>query len=206
MLPAAYATPAAAVLALGGLLACFAGFRLFRIVLALYGCLIGAAAMIANVESPGLWMLILAAVVGGAVGAVLAIVAYFMVVGLVGAGLVAFLFAVVWRFIGGDPPTVLLVVGCVLGALAALSIVRYVVVFGTALAGAWTFLVGVLALSGDPQAMAAASAGDVLAALPIHGPAERWWLTAGWAVLALAGAVVQLRMSKGKGRGKGEKK
>ena len=204
MLPAAYATPAAAVLALGGLLACFAGFRLFRIVLALYGCLVGAALMIANVESPGLWMLILAAVVGGAIGAVLAIVAYFMVVGLVGAGLVAFALAVVWRFIGGDPPTAVLVVGCVLGALAALSIVRYVVVFGTALAGAWTFIVGVLALMGDPQAIAAASAGDIFAVLPIHAPAERWWLTAGWAVLALAGAVVQLRMSK-KG-GKPEKK
>ena len=30
MLPASYATPAAAVFAIGGLLACFAGFKLFR--------------------------------------------------------------------------------------------------------------------------------------------------------------------------------
>jgi hypothetical protein len=203
MLPAAYATPAAAVVALGGLLACFAGFRLFRIVLGLYGGLIGAALMIARMDSPSLWMLVLAALVGGVIGAVLAIVAYFMAVGLVGAGLSAFALIVAWRFFGGDPPTVVLVVGCVLGALAALSIVRYVVVFGTALAGAWTFMVGALALMGDPQAMQATSAGDVWSVLPIHAPADRWWMTAGWAVMALAGVVVQLRTSK---RGGKEKK
>ena len=40
-----------------------------------------------------------------------------------------------WRVVsGGEPPTVVLVVVCVLGALAALSVVRYVVIFGTALA------------------------------------------------------------------------
>lgn len=203
MLPAAYATPAAAVLALGGLLACFAGFRLFRIVLGLYGALVGAALMIASMESPSLWMLVAAAVGGGLVGAVLAIVAYFMTVGLVGAGLTAFAIIVAWRFFGGDPPTVVLVVGCVVGALAALSIVRYVIVFGTALAGAWTFMVGVLAFMGDPQAIQAATAGDVWGVLPIHAPAERWWMTIGWAVMSLAGVVVQLRTST---KGKTEKK
>ncbi len=199
----AYATPAAIVLTVGGLLACFAGFRLFRIVLALYGCLIGAFVTMASVESPGLWMLVLAAVVGGAIGAVLAIVAYFMVVGLVGAGLTALAMVLLWRFIGGDPPTVVLVVGCVIGALTALSVVRYVVIFGTALAVSWTFMVGVLALMGDVEAMQAASAGDVLMALPIDAPVERWWMTAGWAALALAGVIVQLRTSK---KGKTEKK
>ena len=37
MLPATFQTPAAIILVLGGLLACFAGYRLFRIVLAIYG-------------------------------------------------------------------------------------------------------------------------------------------------------------------------
>jgi len=37
MLPAAYATPAAVILLVGGLLACFAGYRLFRFVLGVYG-------------------------------------------------------------------------------------------------------------------------------------------------------------------------
>ena len=42
MLPASYATPAAAILTVGGLLACFAGYRLFRLVLGLYGFILGA--------------------------------------------------------------------------------------------------------------------------------------------------------------------
>src|ERR1700730_6747247 len=43
MLPAAYTTPAAVVLVVGGLLSCFAGYRLFRVVLGLYGFILGAA-------------------------------------------------------------------------------------------------------------------------------------------------------------------
>ena len=111
MLPAAYATPAAVVLAVGGLLACFAGFRLFRLVLGLYGGLIGAVVTIGMMESPGAWTLMVAAVVGGLVGAMLAIAAYFVGVGLVGAGLTALGLIALWRWFGTDPPTVVLVVG-----------------------------------------------------------------------------------------------
>ena len=42
MLPASYAAPTAAILAVGGLLACFAGYRLFRLVLGIYGFILGA--------------------------------------------------------------------------------------------------------------------------------------------------------------------
>jgi hypothetical protein len=192
MLPAAYATPAAVVLTIGGLLACFAGARLFRLVLGLYGGIIGAVVTIGLLESPSVWTLMIAAVVGGVVGALLAYAAYFIGVGLVGAGLTALGLIGVWRFIGGDPPTVVLVVGCVLGALAALSIVRYVVVFGTALAGAWTFLVGALALSGSAEALTVATSGEVWDLRPFQAPADQWWITIGWVVLALAGVFVQL--------------
>ncbi len=67
------------------------------------------------------------------------VAAYFIGVGLIGAGLAALALNALWRVVGGgDPPTLVLVLVCVLGALAALSVVRYVVVFGTAIAGAWT--------------------------------------------------------------------
>jgi hypothetical protein len=203
MLPTAYATPAAVVLALGGLLACFAGVRLFRLVLGLYGCLIGAFLTIGLIDSPSVWTLAMAAVAGGVLGAILAMAAYFIGVGLVGAGLTAFVLILAWRYFGGDPPTAVLVIGCVLGALGALSVVRYVVVFGTALAGAWTFVVAALALTGDPQAVQATTAGDIWTLLPFHAPAERWWITAGWAALSFAGVVVQLSTSR---KGKPAKK
>src|SRR5215475_12247923 len=42
MLPAAYGFPAAVVLIIGGAIACFAGYRFFRVVLAIYGFILGA--------------------------------------------------------------------------------------------------------------------------------------------------------------------
>jgi hypothetical protein len=138
MLPASYATGTAVLLAVGGLLACFAGFRLFRFVLGLYGFLFGAFIATSVMGTASTWALVVAAVAGGVVGALLMVAAYFMGVGLVGAGLAAFAMNVIWRFIGGDPPTWLLVIVCVVGALAALSVVRWVVITGTAIAvSAW---------------------------------------------------------------------
>ena len=42
MLPASLQTPAALVLLAGGVVSCFAGYRVFRVVLGIYGFIIGA--------------------------------------------------------------------------------------------------------------------------------------------------------------------
>jgi hypothetical protein len=203
MLPASYATPAAAVLAMGGLLACFAGYRLFRLVLGLYGFILGAFVTTSWMGASGTWTLIVAAMVGGLVGAVLMVAAYFVGVGLIGAGLAALVINLVWRMIGGEPPTVVLVIGCVLGALGALSVVRYVVVAGTAIAGAWTMIVGVVALLGDRDALRAASAGDVWVFYPLDPIPDRWWYTVLWVAFSVVGAAVQITTA---GRGGGKKR
>jgi hypothetical protein len=199
MLPAQYATPTAAVLVLGGVLACFAGYRLFRFVLGLYGFILGAVITTQMMGTSSTWALVVAALAGGVVGALLMVVAYFMGVGLVGAGLAALAVNVVWRFIGGQPPTWLLVVVCVVGALAALSVMRLVVIFGTAIAGAWTLIVGGLALVGDRAALHAASAGDVWILYPLDPLPSRWWHTALWVGLSVAGVVAQLATTKAGG-------
>jgi hypothetical protein len=203
MLPASYATPAAAVLALGGLLACFAGYRLFRIVLGIYGLILGAFVTTSMMGSSSIWTLAIAAVVGGLVGAALMIAAYFVGVGLIGAGLAALVLNLGWRVVGGEPPTIVLVIGCVLGALGALSVVRWVVVAGTAIAGAWTLIVGAVALMGDRDAMRAASAGDVWVFYPLDPLPDRWWYTVLWVALAVVGAAVQFATTK---RGGGKKR
>src|SRR5262245_60193384 len=136
MIPAPYATPATLILAAGGVLACFFGHRLFRFVLGLYGFYAGALVTTSIMAPSNTWGLIIAAVVGGIVGAGLMLAAYFFGVGLVGAGLAALVINVGWHYIAGaEPPTLVLIIGCVIGALAALSIVRYVVIFGTSIAG-----------------------------------------------------------------------
>jgi hypothetical protein len=203
MLPASYATPAAAVLALGGLLACFAGYRLFRIVLGIYGFIVGAFLTTSWIGASSIWTLAVAAIVGGVVGAALMIAAYFIGVGLIGAGLAALVLNLGWRFIGGEPPTVVLVIACVLGALGALSVVRWVVIAGTAIAGAWTLIVGAVALMGDRSALRAASAGDVWVFYPLDPLPDRWWYTVLWVALSVVGAAVQLTTT---GRSGGRRK
>ena len=202
MLPAAYVTPVAVVLAAGGLLACFAGYRVFRLVLGLFGFILGSFVTTSMVGAASVWTLMLAALVGGLVGAMLMIGAYFIGVGLVGALLAALGINLLWRVLGGEPPTLVLVVGCVLGALGALSIVRYVVIFGTAIIGSWTMIVGVLALAGNPSAIRAASARDIWVFYPLDPLPSHWWVTGAWFGLALVGVVFQLAQSKGKGKKK----
>ncbi|MGE5834794.1 MAG: DUF4203 domain-containing protein, partial [Acidobacteriota bacterium] len=105
MLPVRYAAPAALVLTVGGLISCFAGYRLFRVVLGLYGFFLGAMITTSTMGTANMWYLVLAAVVGGLVGAVLMVAAYFLGVGLVGAGLAALALNGVWRgAAGGAPP------------------------------------------------------------------------------------------------------
>jgi hypothetical protein len=89
MLPSAYLTPAAVVFAIGGFLACFAGYRLFRFVLGINGFILGALLTTSAMGTSSMWALAVAAIVGGLVGAVLMIAAYFVGVAIVGAGVVA---------------------------------------------------------------------------------------------------------------------
>ena len=58
MLPASLQMPAAIVLVAGGLLSCFAGYRVFRVVLGIYGFILGAllASSLMGTEQT-LWMM-----------------------------------------------------------------------------------------------------------------------------------------------------
>ena len=192
MIPATYTTLAAVIFLVGGLLTCFAGFRLFRIVLALYGFFAGA--MIgSHIPDPGnTWAVMMYGLVGGLVGAGIMVVAYFVGVGLIGAGLAALVLNLAWKMIGGEPPTLVLVIVCVVGAVLALNVVRYVVVFGSAIAGSWTALVGGLALMGNPAALKAASAPGVWVVYPVEIIPHQWWVLAIWFITTIAGIVVQL--------------
>src|SRR5690606_5439758 len=107
MLPATLATGTAALLAVGGLLACLAGYRLFRLVLGIYGFFFGAFIATSIIGASDTWTLVIAALAGGLAGALLMLAAYFLGVGLIGAGLAALALNVVWRFVGETPPPTL---------------------------------------------------------------------------------------------------
>ena len=71
MLPAAYGFPAAVVLIIGGAIACFAGYRFFRIVLAIYGFILGALSPLQGVGPDDLKIKSLLARIGNGVSEVI---------------------------------------------------------------------------------------------------------------------------------------
>ena len=202
MLPASFQTPAAILLVVGGLLSCFAGYRIFRIVLGIYGFILGALlASSAMGTDQTLWMVV-AAIVGGLVGALILIAAYFVGVALIGAGIGALVANVVAASLGREPHIYVLILLAIVGALAALALQRYVIVVSTAFGGAWTAIVGALALKGDRAAAQAAAHNEVWLAYPLNpAPGQRWVIVV-WLALSAAGVIAQLSMPAGKAKGK----
>jgi len=197
MLPGAYYLPVAALLIVGGFIACFFGYRLFKFVLAIFGFILGALAASSVFGVSDTTPMVIAAIVGGAVGALLLLAAYFVGVALVGAGLGALLANLLWTQIEGDPHPFVIVLFSVAGALLATWLQRYVIILGTAFGGAWTIIVGALAVMGDKTALNAAAAGDVWVAYPMTPAPGQRWVPYVWIVLGLIGTVVQMFITGG---------
>lgn len=198
MLPSTLQIPAAIVLLAGGLLACFAGYRVFRIVLAIYGFILGAllASSFMGTEQT-LWM-VLAWVAGGLVGALILIVAYFAGVALLGAGIGAAAAHLLWASFKAEPGMIAVIAFSVAGALAALALQRYVIIIATAFGGAQTALVGAAALLGDTGAAQAATRA-VYRVYPIDPMPNTYWDALISLGLGIAGLIVQLSITA-KGR------
>ena len=197
MLPATYQLPAALVLLLGGTVACFFGYRLFRIVLAIFGFIIGALIPSSVLPMSSTWAMLAAALVGGLIGSGILIAAYFVGVALVGAGLGAVAANLLFSATGQDPHFLVLALLTVLGAAAAMYLQRYFIIVGTAFGGAWTLIVGTMALLGNPGAITAAAAGNVWVAYPLDPAPGQRWVPVAWIVLGLIGTTVQLGWTGG---------
>ncbi len=193
MLPVAFHVPAGLVLLLAGLLACFAGYRLFRTVLTIYGFLLGAllaASFVAPANAP---TMLIAIAIGGIAGALLMFAAYFAGVMLVGGVLGALLFHSFWvQLVGREPAWMLVVLATIVGAAAAVYAQRVVVILATAFAGAHTAVAGILALMARRSARMPV-VDDVWIHRLAPSPAGPRWPFFLWLALAIAGAFVQFR-------------
>jgi hypothetical protein len=195
MLPAHFQTPAAIILVVGGLLSCFAGYRVFRLVLGIYGFILGALLASSFMGTDQTAWMVGAAILGGIIGALILIAAYFVGVALIGAGIGAMASNLIWASFDSEPNVFVVVVFAVAGALGALALQRYVIIVSTAFGGAWTALVGAFALMGDRLAVEAASRSDVWLAYPLAPAAGQQWVLLVWIVLGIAGVVVQLAIT-----------
>jgi len=197
MLPASYQFPAAVILLIGGIISCFFGYRLFRTVLAIFGFIFGGlmASSVFGISNTS--MMLIAWVVGGLAGAFVLIAAYFVGVALVGAGLGAVIANLVFSAGDRDPSVFMVILFSVAGAVGATYLQRYFIIVGTAFGGAWTMIVGAMALVGDRTALKAATSGDVWVAYPLNPAPGQQWVLAVWIVLSLIGAGVQLGVTGG---------
>jgi hypothetical protein len=196
MLPSSYELPAAILLTAGGLLACFAGYRLFRIVLAIYGFILGAMIASSIMGTTNTIGMVVAALAGGIAGALILVFAYFVGIALVGAGLGALVVHAVWGFTSSaDPPALLVIAASIAGAIGAMLLQRYVIVVGTAFGGAWTAVVGALAILEGGNVVHAATREDVWILYPFSAAQQARWTLLAWVALGLIGAAVQLAVT-----------
>ena len=206
MLPLSIQVPAAIVLLAGGAMACFAGYRLFRLVLGVYGFILGALLGSSMAGASGTWMVAAAAIGGGAVGALVLFAGYFVAVALIGAGIGALAVNLAWKPFGGDPHWAVILVVAAVGAIAAIKFQRYVIILATAFGGAWTMLVGAAALMAGPGAKAAASGSDVWIVYPSSAGPGGVWIYVAWFAVSLTGTYVQLHTGGGEAKARSKKK
>ncbi len=191
MLPLSYQMPAGIVLAAVGLLACFAGYRMFRLVLTVYGFVLGALFASTLVAPSDTAAVLIALVVGGLVGAAVLFAGYFIGVMLVGAGLGAIVAREVWAAWRGVEPGLLVTLVCAaIGAALALGSQRYMVILATAFGGAQTAVAGLVAFLAQRTPR---RGGDAVWIGHLGIPAvSRQWTFLTWVALGVIGTVVQI--------------
>jgi hypothetical protein len=197
MLPMSYQIPVAIAWLVGGVVSCFFGYRLFRVVLSFAGFVLGALMASSLVGSTDTTWMVGAAIVGGLIGMGVLYAGYYVGVALFGAGIGALLVNLAFSAGGDGPPFLIVLLASVLGAVGSMFLQRYVIVLGTAFGGAWTLILGTLAILGDAAARSAAAGGNVWVIYPLNPTPGRWWLPYAWVVLGVAGAAAQLGWTSG---------
>ncbi|MCM3881227.1 MAG: DUF4203 domain-containing protein [Vicinamibacterales bacterium] len=191
MIPQPYQLPAIILLIVGGVIAWSAGYRLFRLVLTLYGFILGALVGTSILGSSDTMYLVLGALGGGAVGALIMFFGYFVGVALVGAGIGALAVHLWWSRLGTDPHPFVVIFAAVAGAASAMALQRYVIIVSTAFGGAWTLLLGGLSLTEYGKRLAGRP--EVWIVYPLDPSPHRMAVVGAWCVLGLLGVMVQLR-------------
>ena len=185
----------------GGVISCFFGYRLFRTVLAIFGFVLGGMLASSVFGVSNTTMMLVAWVLGGLVGAFILIFAYFLGVALAGAAIGAAVANVMFSIGNRDPRALVIILCSIAGAIASMYLQRYFIIVFTAFGGAWTMIVGAMALVGDRTALKAATSGDVWVAYPLNPAPGQRWVPIVWIVLSLIGAAVQVGITGGeKGR------
>lgn len=193
-LPAGLSHALVAISILIGVLQCFFGYRIFRIILGLIGFFIGSAVMaFVGYAMFGLAaMAFLAGVIGGLVGAILLAVFYSVGVFLIGAFLGAVSGIVLFAAAGATPQLVVLLIPAVLGGGIALFYKRLMIILSTAFVGSWSIVTGIAYFA--ESAVRPVYSERLSFLLEEHLPI----ILLSWILLGIVGMVAQYRLAPAK--------
>ena len=127
-----------------GVVQCFFGYRIFKLILGLTGFLLGGAMAVAisYASSQNEAVALLAGLVGGCIGAALLVAVYFLGIFCMGACLGAVLGAVLFAGAGNDPQPAVLLICAGIGGGLALIFQKFMIIFSTGFGGAWSVVAG----------------------------------------------------------------
>tara|TARA_B100000949_G_scaffold206503_1_gene197247 strand:- start:348 stop:998 length:651 start_codon:yes stop_codon:yes gene_type:complete len=186
--------PLAIILLCGALVATFAGYRLLRAFLAIYGFIGGVLISTLFVDQFDTWLEIATSAAAGIAGAAIAVAIYLAGVAIFGAGMAAFMLNL---SVEGDPDIWILIGACLAGALVSLMARKYILIVGTAFVGSWMAVVAGMALLQKDIAITAIMSGDASQLFPMAPLEDQVMFSVCWAALGLAGSLMQLsRMSR----------
>ena len=183
----AYGASLAIVGILFGIASCFFGYKIFKIILGLFGFIIGLAigALIGGAVGNGEGATVIGALIGGFIGAALAVSLFYLGVFLIGAAFGG-LVAGVLSGATGSSSTTLILIGALIGGVLAMVAQKALIILSTAFSGSWSIVTGAAALTG-----AAISPYSILTGQ--RGAGSLALVLIFWIILGAIGAVYQYK-------------
>ena len=128
-----------------GVVQCFFGYRLFKIIIGIIGFIIGGvlAGKLTFFLYPETAVVIIAGLIGGLLGAAAILTFYYVGIFLIGTifgGIVGSFFCSV---AGVDPIPVVLIISAAIAGMVALWVQKYMIVASTAFGGSWLIISGI---------------------------------------------------------------
>jgi len=181
-----------------GVVYCFFGYRIFKVVLAILGFILGISifgAIAFNISGGEQGIAIIAGLVGGLIGSVLIVDLYFIGIFLLGAGLGSLIGILFTTGSGTNPELIILLISAVIGGTVAVILQESMIIVSTSLGGSWSIVSGIFHFVGwdfDPIQL-------------FHDPMSMRYMGTQfnimllcWIPLGIAGILVQYKITEGK--------
>ncbi len=177
-----------------GMTTCFFGYRLFKVVLAITGFVIGGALAwtVLTAAGYGQWITIAGSLLTAVVGSVAMFSFFFAGVFLFGCAMGLLMAVVILSAIGSELNVVVVSIFALVNGLVTLWFRKVLVVASTALTGAWSVLSGVAYFVADLDLVGALAKPELLRTQGCLYYA----VLALWLLLGLSGIAIQMRTQR----------